>query len=453
MAQAVSASAPPGVLRPGIRSPQMQLARRIARNLPAVLGAAVIVAMVGVALFAPVIARYPYDQTNLSAVEQAPSLAHWFGTDALGRDMFSRVVWGARSAIFVILMVTLVDLALGLPLGAAAGYFRDTSFSLSIFLVEVGGAVGAALGMIVYLANSDFSNWTPLLTSILVILAVVLGVLVNHFAMRLSWWRVAIFVLLLTNLGLYLVGIGGSSIGTPIAVAGGTLLFMLFWILLLELYSFARRLEGVSGAILKVLFLTTGIDTLVMRVADILFAFPSLLFVFFIAATIKPGILTWARSIGLADLARTGYLDYAVVIIALGLVGWAGLARLIRAQVLSVKEREFVLSAHAVGVPTWKVIARHILPNSLAPVIVALSMGMGDIALSEGYLSFLGVGLQPPAPSWGNILADNAGRYWRTFPQMIWLVLIPGLVLAAIVFAFIFLGDELNEALIPEISA
>jgi peptide/nickel transport system permease protein len=321
MTQAASIIPQSGAIVPRVTSPTMQLVLRVARNVPALLGALVIIGMVVVALFAPFIAPYPYDQTNLGIVEQGPSAAHWFGTDALGRDMFSRVVWGARSAVFVIVMVTFVDLVLGLPLGAAAGYF------------------------------------------------------------------------------------------------GG-------WI-----------------------------DTLVMRVADILFAFPGLLFVFFIAATIKPGLLTWAKSIGLGDLAKSGYLDYAVVIIALGVIGWAGLARLIRAQVLTVKEREFVISARAVGVPTWKVILRHVLPNSIAPVIVALSMGMGDIALSEGYLSFLGIGLQPPAPSWGNILADNAGRYWRTFPQMIWLVLIPGLVLAAVVFAFNFLGDGLNEALNPEISS
>lgn len=320
MTQAASVFPQSGAIVPRVSSPTVQLLRRVARNVPALLGALVIIGMVLLAIFAPVIARYPYDLNNLDAVEQGPSAAHWFGTDALGRDMFSRVVWGARSAVFVIVMVTFVDLALGLPLGAAAGYF------------------------------------------------------------------------------------------------GG-------WI-----------------------------DTLVMRVADILFAFPGLLFVFFIAATIKPGLLAWAKSIGLSDLAKSGYLDYAVVIIALGVIGWAGLARLIRAQVLTVKEREFVISARAVGVPTWKVILRHVLPNSIAPVIVALSMGMGDIALSEGYLSFLGIGLQPPAPSWGNILADNAGRYWRTFPQMIWLVLIPGLVLAAVVFAFNFLGDGLNEALNPEIS-
>ncbi len=303
------------------RSARLQLVKRLIGNVPALLGILVIAGVLFMAIFANVIAPYPYDKQNLNAVEQAPSPAHLLGTDPLGRDMLSRMIFGARSAVFVIVMVTVLDLVLGLPLGAAAGYF--------------GG-----------------------------------------------WF-----------------------------------------------------------------------DTLVMRVADILFAFPGLLFVFFIAATIKPAILSWARSIGLAALARTGYLDYAVVIIALGVVGWAGLARLVRAQVLSIKEREYVISARAIGVPIWKVILRHVLPNSIAPVIVALSMGMGDIALSEGYLSFLGIGLQPPAPSWGNIIADHASLYWRRFPQMIWLVLIPGLVLAAVVFAFNFLGDGLNEALNPEISS
>lgn len=274
--------------------------------------------MVFTAVFAPVLAPHPYDKQNLTAIEKPPSLEHLLGTDRLGRDNLSRLIWGARSAVFVIVMVSIVSLTLGISLGAIAGYF------------------------------------------------------------------------------------GGLA------------------------------------------------DTAIMRAADILFAFPGLLFVFFIAATIKPSILEAARTAGFGDVARSGYLDYAVVIIALSVIGWAGLARMVRAQVLSVKEREFVIGAHAIGVPTWRIIARHILPNSLAPVIVALSMGMGDIALSEGYLAFLGIGLQPPAASWGNILAENAGRYWRSFPQMIWLVWIPGLVLAAIVFAFNFFGDGLNEALNPE---
>lgn len=318
MAQAIAVPASPDVVAPRSRSPFMQVVYHIAGDPPALIGLLVIIGMVLMAILGPVIAPYPYDKQNFDAVEQAPSIAHWMGTDQLGRDMFSRLIWGARSAVFVIILVSIVDLVLGIPLGAAAGYY------------------------------------------------------------------------------------------------GG-------WI-----------------------------DTALMRVADILFAFPGLLLVFIISATIKPSLLAWAREHGLAELARSGYLDYSVVIIALGIVGWAGLARMIRAQVMAVKEREFVIGARAIGVPTWRIIARHVLPNSMAPIIVALSMGMGDIALSEGYLSFLGIGLSQQ-PSWGNILADNAGRYWRSFPQMIWLVWVPGIMLAAIVFAFNFLGDGLNEALNPEI--
>ncbi len=284
------------------------------------MGLIVIILVVLVAVFAPAISPYPFDRQNLAEVVKPPSLQHLLGTDQLGRDVLSRIIWGARSAVFVILMVTLVDLALGIPFGAIAGYF------------------------------------------------------------------------------------GGKA------------------------------------------------DTVIMRVADILFAFPGLLFVFFIAATVKPGLLSWSRDHGLADFARSGYLDYGVVIIALGVIGWAGLARLIRAQVMAVKEREFVISARAIGVPTWKIVARHVLPNSLAPVIVALSMGMGDIALTEGYLSFIGIGLQPPNASWGNMIADNAGMFWRRFPEMLWMVWAPGIILAIIVFAFNFLGDGLNEALNPEVT-
>ncbi len=320
MAQAITLSGLPEATAPRSRSPWQQIALSIFRNPPAFLGLIVVVLMVLTAIFAPVIAPYPYDKNNLAQVVQPPSAQHLLGTDQLGRDVLSRLIWGARSAVFVIVMVTLVDLVLGIPLGAMAGFF------------------------------------------------------------------------------------GGFA------------------------------------------------DTIIMRVADILFAFPGLLFVFFLAATIKPGILTWSRDHGLADLARSGYIDYGVVIVALGVIGWAGLARLIRAQVMSVKEREFVLGARAIGVPTWKIIAQHVLPNSLAPVIVALSMGMGDIALTEGYLSFIGIGLQPPNASWGNIIADNAGLYWRRFPEMIWMVWAPGIILAAIVFAFNFLGDGLNEALNPEVT-
>jgi ABC-type dipeptide/oligopeptide/nickel transport system permease subunit len=153
----------------------------------------------------------------------------------------------------------------------------------------------------------------------------------------------------------------------------------------------------------------------------------------------------------LTQFVRSGYADYLVVMIALSILGWAGLARLVRGQILSLREKEFVLGAHAVGVPHWRIMTRHLLPNSLAPILVAISLGLGGIALAEGILAYLGIELQPPNPSWGNILADNIGRYWRTWPEMIWMIFIPFVIMASVVFAFNFVGDGLNEALNPEL--
>jgi ABC-type dipeptide/oligopeptide/nickel transport system permease subunit len=300
--------------------------RRFVRNKPALIGSVIILVLVLVAVFAPMLAPYDFAKTDLNNVEKPPSAAHWFGTDQLGRDMLSRLIYGARSVVFVIVVVSTISLTLGLTLGALAGYF------------------------------------------------------------------------------------------------GG-------WV-----------------------------DTLISRIIDFLFAFPDLLFIFFIAATIKPGLVNSLKSFGqtnniqwLVDFVRSGYADYLVVMIALSVLGWAGLARLVRGQILSLREKDFVLSAQAVGVPTRKIIFRYLIPNALAPILVAISMGLGGIALSEGILAYLGIGLQPPNPSWGIILADNAGRYWREWPEMLWLVFLPFVVMASVVFAFNFVGDGLNEALNPEL--
>jgi peptide/nickel transport system permease protein len=290
---------------------------RLRRNRPAMVGLVIIGLMYFTAVFAPQIAPYQYDKIDLENVRAAPSLEHLLGTDELGRDVFSRIVWAARSAAFVSVTVTGFGLILGIFFGVLSGY------------------------------------------------------------------------------------LGG-------------------WV-----------------------------DTLIMRLSDVLFAFPGLLFVFFIAATIKPGLEAWVKSIGLHELARSGYLDYLVVIIALGLVGWPGMARLIRGQLLSLKKRDYVLAAHAIGVPTWRIMLRHLLPNAMPPVIVAVSGGIGGIILSEATLSFLGIGLQPPNPSWGAMLYEYYG-YWRQ-PGLWPLLFIPAAVLVAIVLAFNFLGDGLNEALNPQI--
>ncbi len=289
---------------------------RLWRNRPAMISLFVVCLMYLTAIFAPWIAPYPYDKIDLNNVRAAPGYEHLLGTDQVGHDIFSRIVWAARSAAFVSVTVTGMGLLLGVFFGVLAGYM------------------------------------------------------------------------------------------------GG-------WV-----------------------------DTLIMRLCDVLFAFPGLLFVFFIAATIQPRINLWVRSIGLRDLARSGYADYLVVIIALGLVGWPGLARLIRGQLLSLREREYIMAAQAIGVPTWKIMLRHLLPNAMPPVIVSVSGGVGGIILSEATLSFLGIGLQPPNPSWGAMISEYRG-YWRT---ELWpLLFVPAAILVALIIAFNFLGDGLNEVLNPQL--
>jgi len=287
--------------------------RRLLHNRMAWLGLAIVAAMVVCSLFAPWLAPYSPRTQNLDAVERMPSLAHIMGSDSLGRDIFSRMIYGARTSLVVLLVVVVSSVSIGLAAGAAAAYF------------------------------------------------------------------------------------------------GG-------WV-----------------------------DTLVMRTVDVLFAFPGTLFALFVSATIKQGVLEWMKQNGLTDVARSGIADYVVVFGALSLIGWGGLARLVRGQVLSLRERDFVLAAQAIGVPNRLIILRHLLPNALTPVIVAVSLSMGGIILSEATLSFLGLGIQPPNASWGSVIYETYS-FWRTKP---FLMFGPGLTLAAVVLGFNWLGDAMSDALNP----
>ena len=152
----------------------------------------------------------------------------------------------------------------------------------------------------------------------------------------------------------------------------------------------------------------------------------------------------------LKDLVRSGYAELLIVILALSVVGWPGLARLVRAQVLSAKNSLYIEAARSSGVNTWRIIRQHILPNILAPIIVVLSMSLGGAVVAESGLSFLGLGVEPPIPSWGNMIIENASNgLWRTAnaPYLVWA---PGAIVSLLVFAFSFIGDGLNEALNPQ---
>ena len=167
------------------------------------------------------------------------------------------------------------------------------------------------------------------------------------------------------------------------------------------------------------------IDNLLMRFTDIMYAFPDLLFVLIIVAALGPTFLN--------------------IFVAIGLVSWVGLARLVRGQVLSIKEKEFVEAARAAGTSPFKIIAKHLLPNSLGPVIVVLTFGIPAAIFTEAVLDFLGVGLRPPQPSWGVMVFEGYAAV-DAYPS---LVLIPCIALSMTMLAFNFIGDGLRDALDP----
>lgn len=192
-------------------------------------------------------------------------------------------------------------------------------------------------------------------------------------------------------------------------------------------------------------------DSLIMRVGEIFAAFPELLLVILIAATVKPRVLELVRDIedrtGIEGLVRTGIVDYLVVFGALTAFSWFGMARLVRGQILYLKESQFVEAARATGASTLRTIFIHLFPNALPPIIVTVSMGMGSIAGAEVILSWLGIGIQPPVPSLGNMIREGQNiTILRTFPH---LILPPVVVVAFLIFAWNLLGDALNDVLNP----
>lgn len=164
-------------------------------------------------------------------------------------------------------------------------------------------------------------------------------------------------------------------------------------------------------------------DSIVMRTADVFFAFPYILFAIVLIAILGFGLQT--------------------VFIAIGVLGWPSIARVFRSSILSVKENEYVDAARAMGATTPRILFRHIMPNAVAPIIVYGTMSVGGAILTEAALSFLGVGVQPPSPSWGNMLSE-ARSFLFTAP---WLMLYPGLAILTTVLGFVLLGDGLRDAL------
>jgi peptide/nickel transport system permease protein len=167
------------------------------------------------------------------------------------------------------------------------------------------------------------------------------------------------------------------------------------------------------------------VDSLLSRVVDTLMAYPLLVLLITLAAVLGPSLVT--------------------VVVIIGFTTWAQYARVVRAEILSLREREFVLAAQAAGADSGRIIFRHIIPNVLSPVIVIASLGVGGIILLEAALSFLGLGAQPPTPSWGGMLADGRS-FILIYPQI---AIAPGVMISLTVLAFNLVGDGLRDALDP----
>ncbi len=291
--------------------------RRLVRNRLSMVGLVIFVLLFATAIFGPFLAPYPYMLQDLERVAEGPSRDYLLGTDAIGRDMLSRLLWGARTAGIVAIISTVFSLLLGMVLGGIAAYM---------------------------------GSWA---------------------------------------------------------------------------------------------------DWLISRAIDVTMSIPQLLFASLIAATFRKPVADFVDAVyertGLEFFSTPTYVDLIVVFGALSIIQWPGYARLIRGQILSLREKEFVEAARAVGVSQMKVLIRHLIPNALGPLVVMVTFGFGGAIVAESGLSYLGVGVQPPQASWGSMISDNQDS-WRYRP---WLVAIPGLTIAIVSVGINFLGDGLNDALNP----
>jgi oligopeptide transport system permease protein len=268
--------------------------RRLLRNKLAVAGGITVVLLCLVAIFANVLAPQSYTKANFGSIYEFPSREFPLGTDQLGRDVLSRMIYGARVSMLVGLGSQVIVVLLGVPLGAIAGY------------------------------------------------------------------------------------VGGRT------------------------------------------------DILMTRFIDVMYAFPRLLFVILVMSMLGAGLMN--------------------IFIALGLTGWVGIARQTRAQVLALKEKEFVEGARALGARGWRVLVRHILPSALTPIVVSVTFGIPEAIFTEAALSFIGVGINPPTPSWGQMVGEN-----QQFLRSYWyLCVFPSIAIAVTMLSFTFFGDGVRDALDPK---
>jgi ABC-type dipeptide/oligopeptide/nickel transport system permease subunit len=370
------------------RSPLQLFWRRLRKDKVALVALTFIVLLIAVAILAPLIvklvgARPPNEQSTKYFDEfgspSGPGSGKILGVDDLGRDVFSRVLYGARISLEVAFIATALIVVIGVTLGMIAGYYRgyvdtvlsramDVMLAFPVLLLALGLGAACSFGKGCIPVNYDKA-----------------GILMISFA--LLGMAISVLVLVIANRR---------------AAAEGT----------------ADALEG-RDYFLRVL------------------PWAAILFVGLIAKLILPNHTPGIITPGLP-----------VVIFVISFAGWPYMARIIRGQVLSIREKEFVEAARSLGASDARILFRHILPNLVAPIIVYTTLLIPTNILFEAALSFLGIGVQPPTASWGSMISDATG----IFDTAWWFMTFPGLALLLTVLSFNLIGDGLQDALNPRTS-
>ncbi|VCU54467.1 Oligopeptide transport system permease protein OppC [Thermus thermophilus] len=373
--------------------------RRLRRHKMAMASLVVIVLLILMAIFAPWIA--PYDPTAQPTGEDVgayyflpPSPEHPLGTDDLGRDVLSRIIYGSRISLLVGFAVALSSVVIGTLMGTLAGYYagRPLRFYLGPLRRE----------------REGFYPWS--------------------FAL----WRVFSWFLYYGVLYLAL------SIAWALAKDGiqaGSLWSYLGFGLVLALALWAAWF-GLKGEI------RLDLDVAISRLIDFMLTIPTLPLLLVLSALLRDpevAVGRWAQGV-FGDAASV-----FIIITILVFFGWLGTARLVRGSILSLREMDYATAAQALGATDFRIMFRHLVPNTMAPLIVQATLQVGQAILVEAALSFLGFGIQPPVATWGNMLT-NAQEYIFIAP---WLALPPGFMIFITVLAFNYLGDGLRDALDP----
>ncbi len=267
---------------------------RLKKNKMATLGLAVIVALILIAVFVPLFSSHSYDEQNLMMPNQSPSFEHWFGTDNLGRDIFIRVLYGARISLAIGIVASLLNFFIGVIYGGIAGF--------------CGGKV----------------------------------------------------------------------------------------------------------------------DRVMMNIVDILYSVPTLLYVILLMVVLKPGLIN--------------------IFIALGIGYWLQMARIVRGQILAMKQQEFILAARCIGASRMRILLRHLIPNAMGAIVVTMTLAIPDAIFTEAFLSFIGLGVSAPMASWG-VLASEGVNNIRAYPFQLFF---PAAAISITMLAFNFLGDGLRDVLDPK---